>query len=144
MRSFVHIMVIILLLAIIISVAGNESKETQNKSMVKLIILAKRNPSMTVEQFQYYLRYEHPKKVESIKATRKYIRRYEQSHTLMSEYTNGNPPYDAIVELWFDSIADKDKFYTDPDYVKMVRPDEFVFADVIHTDFILTEEVVII
>lgn len=108
--------------------------------MIKLIVAVKRNPAMTPEQFHDYWRTQHAQRVKALAASARYIRRYVQAHTLASEYARGEPSFDGVVELWFDSIADKDAFYADPDYLEHVAPDESVFADMMHTRFIVTSE----
>jgi uncharacterized protein (TIGR02118 family) len=108
--------------------------------MIKLIVVVKRNATMSPAQFHDYWRTEHSQKVRSIPASAKYIRRYVQAHTLEVEYVGGEPAYDGTAELWFDSVADKDAFYSDPDYLAIVAPDERVFADMERTRFLLTSE----
>ena len=112
--------------------------------MIKLIVIIKRNAAMSPSEFHRYWRTEHAKKVNSIAATAKYIRRYVQAHTKESEYAAGEPSYDGKAELWFDSVADKDAFYSDPEYLAKVKPDESVFADMGQTRFIVTEEETVI
>jgi hypothetical protein len=46
----------------------------------------------------------------------------------------------GTTELWFDSVEDKDKFFSDPDYVRDIQPDELRFADMENTRFFVTEE----
>jgi uncharacterized protein (TIGR02118 family) len=108
--------------------------------VIKLIVVVKRNAAMSPEEFHRYWRTEHAKRVNSIAATKKYVRRYVQAHTLDSEYASGEPAYDGTAELWFDSIADKDAFYSDPDYLALVNPDERVFADMALSRFLVTKE----
>ena len=48
--------------------------------------------------------------------------------------------HDGTAELWFASVADKDAFYSDPEYLARVQPDERVFADMTRTLFFVTEE----
>lgn len=108
--------------------------------MVKLIVAVKRNLAMSPAQFHAYWRVEHARKVSSIAACAKYIRRYVQAHTLDSEYAAGDPDYDGTAELWFDSPEDKDAFFSDPDYLAIVAPDESVFADMSQTRFFLCRE----
>jgi uncharacterized protein (TIGR02118 family) len=108
--------------------------------MIKLIVVVKRNAAMSPAQFHDYWRTEHARKVRSIPACARYIRRYVQAHTLDSEYATGEPAYDGTAELWFDTVADKDAFYSDPDYLAVVAPDERVFADMEQTRFLLTRE----
>ena len=108
--------------------------------MIKLIVAVKRNAAMSPAEFHRYWRVEHSKRVKSIAATKKYVRRYVQAHTLDSEYATTEPAYDGTAELWFDSVADKDAFCSDPEYIAIVNPDERVFADMALCRFLVTRE----
>lgn len=109
--------------------------------MIKLIVAVKRNAAMSPAEFHEYWRTEHARRVRSIAATARYVRRYVQAHTIESEYAGGvEPHYDGTAELWFDSVADKDAFYSDPEYLAVVNPDERVFADMTLTRFFVTKE----
>ena len=111
--------------------------------MVKLIVAVKRNPAMTPGEFHDYWRTEHAAKVRALAAS-KLIRRYVQAHTVSSDYVAGEPAFDGTAELWFDTVADKDAFYSDPEYLAKVAPDEKVFADMTRTLFFLTSEIEVI
>jgi uncharacterized protein (TIGR02118 family) len=108
--------------------------------VIKLIVAVKRNAAMSPAEFHRYWRTEHAARVKSIPATGKYVRRYVQAHTLESEYAAGEPAYDGTAELWFDSVEDKDAFYSDPQYLALVNPDERVFADMALCRFLVTRE----
>jgi uncharacterized protein (TIGR02118 family) len=108
--------------------------------MIKLIVAVRRNPAMSTSEFHAYWRTVHAGKVRALGATRRYVRRYVQAHTLDSEYAAGEPAYDGTAELWFDSVADKDAFYSDAEYLATVRPDELVFADLTRSHFLVTKE----
>ena len=108
--------------------------------MIKLIVVVKRNSAMSPAQFHDYWRTQHARKVRSIAACAKYIRRYVQAHTLDSEYALGDPAYDGTAEICFDSVQDKDAFFSDPEYLAIVAPDERVFADMHQTRFIVCRE----
>lgn len=108
--------------------------------MVKLIVVIKRNAAMSPEEFHRYWRVEHAAKVRSIPAAAKYIRRYVQAHTLDTEYAASGPAYDGTAELWFDSVDDKNAFFSDPEYLAKIAPDERVFADMEQTQFLVTKE----
>ena len=69
--------------------------------MVKVITFIKRKPGMPVEEFQAYWRSRHPEVVTRLPG----VRRYVQSHTLLSAYENGTPTYDGIAEVWADDTA---------------------------------------
>ncbi len=108
--------------------------------MIKLIVVVKRNAAMSPVQFHEYWRTQHADKVRSLAATTKYVRRYVQAHTVDAEYASGEPAYDGTAELWFDTVEDKDAFYSDPEYLSLVAPDERVFADMIQSRFLVTRE----
>lgn len=111
--------------------------------MIKLIVAIKRNSAMTPDEFHNYWRTQHSVKVSALAAS-KLIRRYVQAHTLASEYADGEPAFDGTAELWFDSVADKDRFFSDPEYLETVAPDERVFANMTRTLFFMTEEETVI
>lgn len=108
--------------------------------MIKLIVAVKRREDMTVEQFQEHWRTRHARLVRENPATRRYVRKYVQCHTMPGEYARGEAVFDGTAELWFDSVADKDAFFSDPDYLRDVQPDEARFADMNGTVFFVTEE----
>lgn len=108
--------------------------------MVKLIVGIKRKSGMSPEAFHEHWRTTHAELVRTNPASRKYIRRYVQCHTLAEEYAQGEVAYDGTAELWFDSLEDKDRFFSDPDYLENVSPDEARFADMTTTVFFVTEE----
>jgi uncharacterized protein (TIGR02118 family) len=108
--------------------------------VIKLIVAIRRNPRMSPAEFHEYWRTTHAAKVRSIPACAKYIRRYVQAHTTDAEYASGEPSYDGTAELWFDSVADRDAFFSDPEYLAIVAPDERVFADMDQTRFFVTRE----
>lgn len=112
--------------------------------MIKLIVAIRRNPAMSPAEFHDYWRTEHARKVRALAATERYVRRYVQAHTLESEYAAGEPSFDGTAELWFDSAEDRDSFYSDPEYLALVAPDEPVFADMTRTLFFTTTEEVVV
>jgi len=108
--------------------------------MIKLIVLVKRNAAMSPTEFHEYWRTQHAHKVRSIAASAKYIRRYVQAHALAAQYAMRDPAFDGTAEIWFDSVQDKDAFFSDRDYLAIVAPDERVFADMDQTRFLLCRE----
>jgi len=108
--------------------------------MVKVIVGIKRKVGMSPEDFHEHWRTTHADLVRENQASKKYIRKYVQCHTLPGEYAQGEVAFDGTAELWFDSVADKDSFFTDPDYLEHVNPDEARFADMTSTVFFVTEE----
>jgi uncharacterized protein (TIGR02118 family) len=112
--------------------------------LIKVIVAIVRKPGMTPVEFHAHWRTQHARLVSGSSAARRYIRRYIQAHTVPSEYANGEPAFDGMAELWFDSIEDRNQFYSDPEYLATVKPDEALFADMTRTQFIVTDEELVI
>jgi uncharacterized protein (TIGR02118 family) len=108
--------------------------------MIKLIVAIKRRAGMSPEDFQAYWKASHATKVKASACGQRYIRRYIQCHTLLADYAQGEPAFDGTAELWFDSVADREAFFTDPEYLSTIAPDETKFADMTETKFFQTEE----
>ena len=108
--------------------------------MIKLIVAVRKRADLSVEAFQEHWRTRHSELVRNCPATEKYVRKYVQCHTLADQYGDGAVPFDGTAELWFDSVEDKDAFFSDPDYLRDVNPDEATFADMTETVFFVTAE----
>ena len=108
--------------------------------MIKLIVAVRKRADMSVEEFQDHWRNRHADLVRNSPATAKYIRKYIQCHTMPAQYEQGEVAFDGTAELWFDSVADMEAFYSDADYLRDVQPDEARFADMSKTVFFVTEE----
>ena len=106
--------------------------------MVKLMSFFKRKQGMSVETFQVYWRTKHAEVVVKLPG----IRRYVQSHTLLSGYRKGEPVYDGVAEVWIDDTQVMRVQAGTPEYAA-VRADEPNFMDVSTMGSIITEEHVI-
>ena len=114
------------------------------KSVVKLIVAIKRNQRLSPKAFHEHWETQHASLVKGCAASKRYVRKYVQCHTLDEEYLRGEPAFDGTAELWFDTIEDKEKFFNDPDYLSQVKPDEPRISDMTRTSFCLTRETLII
>ncbi|WP_028221891.1 EthD domain-containing protein [Paraburkholderia oxyphila] len=113
--------------------------------MLKLVIVVKRKPGFSPQEFRDYLSTKHAAIVRECPASQKYIRKYVQSYALPIALREGSTesldqPFDAVSELWFDSVEDIKSFFSDPDYLATVRPDESRFSDRDNCVFFVTEE----
>ncbi|MGD2082139.1 MAG: EthD domain-containing protein [Chromatiales bacterium] len=108
--------------------------------MIKLIVAIRRRAGMSPEAFHEHWRSTHARLVRGSPAAARYMRRYVQCHTLPESYAQGEPAFDGTTEIWFDSVADMEAFYSDPDYLENVKPDESRFADMTRTVFFATRE----
>jgi len=109
--------------------------------MVKWTICVNRKPGMGIEEFHDYWRNHHGALYKTLPFVSKYIRKYNQCHTIPEAYQGGaNPPFDGVAELWFDNAAAIDAFLAEPEYLEKVRPDEQRFCDFEKTVFFVTTE----
>lgn len=108
--------------------------------MIKLIVAVRKRADMSVEDFQEHWQNRHAELVRTNPATKRYVRKYVQCHTLPEQYETDDVPFDGTAELWFDSLADRDAFFSDPDYLRDVQPDEPKFADMTETLFFVVRE----
>ena len=106
--------------------------------MVKVITFIKRKPGMLVEEFQGYWRTRHPEVVTRLPG----VRRYVQSHTLLSAYQRGNPAYDGIAEVWADDTAALRAMTQSPVHPEL-QADEARFIDRTSMGVIITEDHVV-
>jgi uncharacterized protein (TIGR02118 family) len=103
--------------------------------MVKTITFIKRKPGMSVDDFGEYWRTKHAPIVTKLPG----LRRYVQCHTIPSGYRNGEPAYDGVAEVWFDSTDAMREGARTAEY-RAVRADEPNFIDLAKIDFVITEE----
>jgi uncharacterized protein (TIGR02118 family) len=108
--------------------------------MVKLIVAIRRKRGLSQKEFHEHWGTQHASLVRACAASKRYLRKYVQCHTLDEEYSTGEPAFDGTAELWFESVADKENFFSDPDYLSQVKPDESRFSDMSRTLFFLTQE----
>jgi uncharacterized protein (TIGR02118 family) len=113
--------------------------------MIKLIICATRKAELTHEQFDAYWRDKHGPLVKSVADFARHVRKYVQCHVAA-----GAPPfgiageYDGIAELWFDSLDDARRAFSEPKYLEIIRADELKFVDPRKCISFVTEELGVI
>ena len=106
--------------------------------MVKAIIFIKRRKDMTREQFKEYWLTQHSK-LEKENVEKNWVKKIVASFALDDESLPA-PPFDGMVELYFDSIEDMKKDVQGPQRQIMLA-DEENFCD--HSEkqvVVLTEE----
>src|ERR1700757_2224478 len=106
--------------------------------MVKAVSFFKRKAGLSGQDFQPYWRTSHPEVVVKLPG----IRRYVQSHTLLSGYRKGEPVHDGIAKLWFDDTRAMRALAGTAAYAA-VQADEAKFIERRTMGLIITEEHVI-
>ncbi len=106
--------------------------------MVKVITFLKRKVGMPVEEFQSYWRTRHPEVVTRLPG----VRRYVQSHAILSIHGHEDPIYDGIAEVWADDTDALRAMTRSPGHAA-VQADEARFIDRASIGVIITEDHVI-
>ncbi len=106
--------------------------------MVKAIYLIKRKRGMELEAFRNYWITTHAGLALKVPGLRKYV----QSHTLLSGYKKGEPLFDGIAEVWYDDTDAMRKVAELPE-ARAVNADGHVFMDMRASGFLVTREHVI-
>lgn len=106
--------------------------------MIKVVSVLQRKPGLSVEDFQHYWLNKHAAIVSRLPQ----LRRYVQSHTLLSGYRQGAPAADGIAELCFDD-SNALRALKDSVELKAVLADEPNFVDMTRFIQVHTEDRVI-
>ncbi len=106
--------------------------------MVKAIYLIKRKATMELDAFRNYWLTTHAELALKVPGLRKYV----QSHTLLSGYKKGAPAFDGIAEVWYDDTDAMRRIAELPE-ARAVNADGFNFMDMRASAFLLTREHVI-
>jgi len=93
--------------------------------MFKVAILMKRRPDLSVQDFQDRLRMSH---APLLAANAPGLRRFVQSCALAQGYAKGELRFDAIGEMWFDSMDDYDRCIRSSEFAA-VREEEGALLD---------------
>ena len=106
--------------------------------MIKLTVLVKRNPALSVEEFHDEWR-AHGRMIADEPVFARYIRRYEQHHRVPADYRNGDT-FDGMVLQWFETYADFVALLETPEYAAKMQPDETRILDLPGMVILFTEE----
>lgn len=107
---------------------------------VKNIEFVNCRPGMELQAFRRYWQDKHGPLAAGIDV----MRRYEQNHLCLDEYSSAQAPrYDGLAITWFDSTADMKQGATTDVYAR-TRADEANFLPDGHLPFIVTREHVIV
>jgi len=80
--------------------------------MVKLVSTLKRPATMSLDEFHRWWLGPHAAVAKNYPGLKKYV------ISLAIGARDGEPKYDGIAELWFESMDDLKKIYASPDFVE--------------------------
>ena len=97
-----------------------------NKDMIKFSFLIQKLPELSNQEFVDYHKNIHAPLFSSIPEAQQYVRRYVVSHPIE---TPGfpKPIYDAVTDIYFDSLDDYHHFFSSENFLKKVNPDHSNF-----------------
>lgn len=109
--------------------------------MIKFFGLIPRRPDISTEEFHDHYRHPHGTLGRQISTFRHYV----QSHQIHSDRLGeGQEVYEAVAEVWFDTVPDAVGLADDPHYIEHVQPDEPNFVDMEKLKWLYTTEEVLI
>jgi hypothetical protein len=91
---------------------------TRNPTWVKLTVLLKRKPGMTLDAY----RQQSLESYAPIAARWPGLRRYLHCHTRDGAYVFGEASFDSVEQFWFDSIDALEQALASPCFVEQVKP----------------------
>ena len=108
--------------------------------MIKVIVMVKRNPSLTPAEFHRHWREVHARLVADTPSVARHIVRYEQNHRTEDDYARGEVDFDGVAIAWYRSRAEMDAVFAEPEYQATIAPDEARLSDPERNVWIVTEE----
>ena len=91
---------------------------------IKLSGFVTRKEGMSREDFSRHWAEVHGPLTVNTPELSRYIRRYVQNHVISSPISrNSRLEYDGVADLWFDSVEDATRFFAEPAYQAVLRPD---------------------
>ena len=114
--------------------AGEESSSPEPR--IKRLSFIKRKPEWDRDEFFRYWKDVHGPMALAMPG----LQRYVQCHALPSAYEKGEPQYDGVAELWFDTLGDLNFALASEEYKEGARPDGLKFVDPDSMLTLITEE----
>jgi uncharacterized protein (TIGR02118 family) len=109
---------------------------SKDADLIKRVSFIKRKPGMSREDFsQYWLDVHGPLALQMPG-----ISRYVQCHVAPEVYEKGEPAYDGVAQIWFETMADMQYAMNSQEYKEGAQPDGPKFVDPEHLVHLLTEE----
>ncbi|KAK4580504.1 hypothetical protein LTR86_000707 [Recurvomyces mirabilis] len=102
---------------------------------IRITIFIKKLPTVSIEHFHKYWSEEHPKIFLSVPIVQKNLTHYQQFHSdpnISAELRKMGLPiaeYDGGAEFFANSVEDAMAVFQDPEYHRIVVPDEMTFLD---------------
>lgn len=108
----------------------------KDSNLVKLVILLKRKPGMSLADFRNYWLEVHGPLVQKLPG----VRRYVQCHVQDYFYIIGESSFDGVEQIWFDDTQTIEKVLKSLEYKDKVLPDLENFVEPKYIFSLVTDE----
>jgi EthD domain len=110
--------------------------------MIRLTAMLRRNPALDAAEFHAHWRDVHAAKILSVPGIGDRVVRYEQ-HPRVPDVPGrwtGSDGFDGVTVQWFRDLDAFAAMVADPDYRRIVGPDERQLLDLAGSVYLLTDE----
>lgn len=98
--------------------------------MIKLVCFFRRKPGLSREEFHRHWLENHGPLIAENPSLAQHLVRYEQNHRLEADYDRRDPGnFDGATVQWMESMKSFQAFVAEPDYARLIAPDEARFID---------------
>jgi hypothetical protein len=107
--------------------------------MIKVIVMMKRHPDLSVEAFRQRWR-EHAQLLLETPSVLRHLLRYEQNLRTDADYARGEVEFDGVMSAWYANRAEMEAVFEEPEYRSKIAPDELTLSDADRNIWLVTEE----
>jgi uncharacterized protein (TIGR02118 family) len=112
--------------------------------MFKVMVMIKRKPGMSMEDFiAYYENHHAPLGASKVPNLKRYVRHFIRPYGNEVYGADAEPPYDVLTEIWFDDEADFERgmaYLTEPGTAAIIGADEENLFDKASIRFMLMDD----
>jgi uncharacterized protein (TIGR02118 family) len=110
--------------------------------VIRLTAMLRRNPALSAEEFDAHWREVHAGLIRSVPGIDRWVVRYEQHPRVPDRVGSwtGSEGFDGVTVQWFESLEAFEAMISDPEYRRIVGPDEQHLLDLANSVYLLTEE----
>ena len=112
--------------------------------MFKAIVMIKRKPGMSMEDFIDYYETRHaPLGASKVPNMKRYVRHFIRPYGNAVYGRDAEPPYDVLTEIWFDDQADFERgmaYLTESETAAIIGADEEKLFDKSSIRFMIMED----
>jgi hypothetical protein len=107
--------------------------------MIKVIVMMKRHPDLSVEAFRQRWR-EHAQLLLETPSVLRHLLRYEQNLRTDADYARGEVEFDGVMSAWYANRSEMEAVFEEPEYRSKIAPDELTLSDADRNIWLVTEE----